>query len=337
MNGIATEPQTPEHWPKWTGRPVILVGPNPAMDRVATIERLLPGTVHRSSEVTVQAGGKSAIVARSMRRIGAEVAMHGFLSKRIGSLLSDECIALRIHDRHIRIRDETRVTSVIVELETGQSTVFNEPGPMVTSLETQQFYGELIAGVQQDDLVVLTGSLPRGIDRSFYARLATQCSERGAFVAVDASGGPLEDAIAAAPWCVKCNYKEFVDASGLPADSDREAVAAQMLDQTRRGTEIVIVTMGEEPTLVVVNNEVWSVSVPDAEVVNATGSGDTFFGAFIASIWNGENVADALRAATAGGVINASQLEPGLQEGVSLEPYASLITFSTVVVKAVPQ
>lgn len=72
------EPTTPVLWPKPTGR-VLVVGPNPAMDRLQVVPHLRPGGVHRATEVTAHAGGKSFIVARTLRLRGVEVTMYGFL------------------------------------------------------------------------------------------------------------------------------------------------------------------------------------------------------------------------------------------------------------------
>ncbi|HBF26556.1 MAG TPA: hypothetical protein DDW61_02095, partial [Actinobacteria bacterium] len=43
---------------------IVVVNPNPVFDRTIVVERLVPGTVMRTLEVEVTAGGKGVNVAR---------------------------------------------------------------------------------------------------------------------------------------------------------------------------------------------------------------------------------------------------------------------------------
>ena len=50
---------------------IVVVNPNPVFDRTIVVERLVPGTVMRTLEVEVTAGGKGVNVARALRVAGA--------------------------------------------------------------------------------------------------------------------------------------------------------------------------------------------------------------------------------------------------------------------------
>lgn len=323
----ASEPSNPTTWPSVATDRVRVVGVNPAMDRLQVIDSLHAGGVHRATSVTARAGGKSFIVARTIRRRDVDVTMYGFLGGPVGDLASAECEQLGIDDRHTRIVESTRITPVIVEAATGRSTVINEPGPLIRGDEIEALLQGFRADVGPGDLVVCTGSLPRGVDPGLYHELVREASSRGALVAVDASGEPLARALEAAPWFVKCNGAEFAGAFSIPHDGGDAAIVSGMLEQIARGTALVVVTMGPSAFLVASAEGVWRVRVPDTIVVNATGSGDTFLGCFMAAAARGASLADALRDATAGGVVNAGQLEAGLQAGAVLEPYRSRVDF----------
>jgi 1-phosphofructokinase family hexose kinase len=314
----------PQLWPAVATGRVVVVGPNPAMDRLEVVDELIPGQVHRASSVTVRAGGKSFIVSRTIRRRGVGVSMYGFLGGPVGTLVADACAELGIDDQHTPIADSTRITPVIVERATGRSTVVNEAGPQITEAEEAAFRAALLEAVSPGDLLVCTGSLPPSIAPSLYAELAAHAAATGAFCVVDASGEPLRAALEAAPWAVKCNRAEFAAAHGLPSATD-DAIAARMLAQLDRGSSVVIVTMGGAAFLVAVAGACWRVTVPPTDVVNATGSGDTFLGCFAAAVASGEGLETALRYGTAGGVVNAAQLEPGLQPGADLDGIAAQV------------
>ncbi|GAA2187305.1 1-phosphofructokinase [Leucobacter alluvii] len=259
--------------------------------------------------------------------------MFGFLGGPIATPLIREFEELGIEDKHTKISEDTRVTTVVVELSSGRSTVLNEPGPLVSKSELSRFEDTLFHNIRAGDLIVCTGSLPRGVGDDCYGRISRMATERGAFTAIDASGEPLSMALKSAPWCVKCNRQEFTQALAITEDVDDAKLIELMREQTKRGSSIVIVTMGGSDFLAATQHGVWRIHVPQIDVVNATGSGDTFFGSFIAAIWRGDDLEGALRDATAGGVVNALQLEAGLQVGASLEPYRSQVWFGTAMLE----
>jgi 1-phosphofructokinase family hexose kinase len=330
---LSDEPISPRDWPTTTTHRIRIVGPNPAMDRIQTVGDLVPGSVHRVRSVVAKAGGKSFIVARTVRTLGVDVSLYGFLGGPVAELAARECRELGIDDRHTPIRGETRITPVIVEESTGRSTVFNEPGPEVSATEVAELTRRISADLEAGDLVVCTGSLPPGLDAGFYADVVRTGRSRGALVAVDASRDVLRLALDAAPWIVKCNRTEFEAATGLSAAGSGATsvtdVTAAMQRQVDRGTSVVIVTMGASAFLVATGDGVWTVHVPRIEAVNATGSGDTFLACFVASVADGGSLAEALRQATAGGVANAAQLQAGLDDTSALEGYAREVSFAS--------
>lgn len=307
----------PPSWPSPAERSIRVVGPNPAMDRLQVISELYPGSVHRATRVIERAGGKSFIVARTLRRLGVDVTMFGFLGGPVGALMVSECAALGIVDCHTQIRGSSRITPVLIEEGSGRSTVINEPGPMIDPGELERLLERVRNDVAVDDIVVCTGSLPRGVPQNLYAEIVSLADRAGAFTVVDASGEALRSALTAAPWVVKCNAVEFAWAQRC-SPSDDQALMSGMRRQIELGTSAVIVTRGRDTTLLSTADGVWQVSVPEVETVNATGSGDTFLGCFVAAVSNGLSLPRALCDATVGGALNAGSLEAGLPEGADL-------------------
>jgi 1-phosphofructokinase family hexose kinase len=314
----------------------MIVGPNPAMDRLEVIGQLEPGSVHRVRRVHARAGGKSFIVGRSARVLGADVEMFGFLGGAAGELARTECRELGIDDRHTSIAADTRITAVIVESKTGRSTVFNEPGPPLTDDERQAFWDAVSERLGAERIVACTGSLPPDLPADSYGRIVAAANAAGAYSAIDASGKVLRAAVAATPWLVKCNGQEFRAAigDGASGDPDVADLVGHVAALISGGVSIVVVTMGPKDFLAATADGMWSVTAPGVDVVNATGSGDTFFAAFLATASQGGSFADSLAAAAAGGAVNASQLEPGLQPGAELAALAAQVRFSALEVSA---
>ncbi|WP_374009159.1 1-phosphofructokinase family hexose kinase [Leifsonia sp. LS-T14] len=300
------------------GAPAILiVGPNPAMDRTEEIADFRPHKVNRALVSSPRAGGKSIIVARAVRRLGHHVSAYGFLGGATGHYLRAECEALGIRDRHTEITDETRINTILVDDRTRLSTVINEPGPIVSPAEIAALTSTVSDDLREGDFLILTGSLPRGTTDDFYASLIALGRARGARSIVDAEGSVLASAAGAGPWAVKCNLDEFrAIAPGAPqtlaGDGDRTRLVAAMHALVDTGISLVIVTLGAAGLIAVTPTHVFDVDAPPVDTKNATGSGDTFLAGFASALADGADVATALRVGAAAASANAAVLIPDI-------------------------
>lgn len=299
--------------PPPVGPTVHVVSPNPAQDRLQVVPHLVIGEVHRATEVVSRPGGKGMIVARGVVRLGGRAALHGFVGGSVGAQISAGCRDLGIEDRHVPIDGETRVTTVIVDSASGASTVVNEPGPEVRPSDVDSLVDGLLQAVRPGDLVVCTGSLPRGAPPDLYARCVSALRGRGALTVVDTSGPALALAVRSAPDVLKVNEEELRADAGLagPAEDgvDLPTLMGRALDA---GIGSVIVTRGAAGLSYRSSSEAWDVRSPEVPVVNATGSGDMMLAGFVTALARGDDRKTALRTGAAAGAANAARLEPDL-------------------------
>ncbi|GAA0430635.1 1-phosphofructokinase family hexose kinase [Leifsonia naganoensis] len=319
--------ELPTGWPSGPGatRTIAVVGPNPAMDRTEEIEHFRPHEVNRAAVSSPRAGGKSFIVARALRRLGDDVTLYGFLGGATGSYLRDECARLGIRDRHTAIADDTRINTILVDERTRLSTVINEPGPQVSPAELRGLTTALATDIRSGDLLVLTGSLPRGADDTLYADLVVLASQRGALSIVDAEGETLVRAAAALPWAVKCNLEEFLaiapDApERIVTEDDRRRLVTSMQSVARWGIQLVIVTLGADGLVAVTKSHAYEVVAAAVETKNATGSGDTFLAGFVSACAAGSSLPQALQHGAAAASANAAVLVPDIGPEPRLDP-----------------
>jgi len=94
--------------------------------------------------------------------------------------------------------------------------MFTEPGPAVTQAE----WSTLVDGIPEllttsgATVLVLSGSLPRGVPDDAHAELVVLARDHGALTIVDAEGTSLWQAVAAHPDVVKPNLTELAAATG---------------------------------------------------------------------------------------------------------------------------
>ena len=64
----------------------------------------------------------------------------------------------------MRIGDESRTSTAVIDPTSGVQTEINERGPEVTEAEVSLFRDKLLYLAKGADICVFAGSLPRGVD-----------------------------------------------------------------------------------------------------------------------------------------------------------------------------
>jgi tagatose 6-phosphate kinase len=191
---------------------IVTVTLNVAMDVTYAVPRLEPHTVHRVTAVWRRGGGKGVNVARLLGALGEEVIATGLAGGRTGELVRADLAGAGVDARFHPIAGETRSSVTVVA--GGDATVFNEPGPEVTAAEWAAFrdgFAALLDGTGAR-VVVLSGSLPRGLPPDAYAVLAGTARRAGARVLLDAGGPALRHGLAGRPHVAKPNLTELAQA-----------------------------------------------------------------------------------------------------------------------------
>ncbi len=193
-----------------------VIGANPAMDRISTWPPVRLGAVNRAVAVSVVPGGKGFNVARAALRLGTSATAYGFLGGEVGQALRSMITADGVIDRHTAIGAGTRVCFVVVEPGAEQTTVLNEPGPLVTEAEVGRLLDDIGADTGPEDLLVIAGSLPDSVPAGVIREIIELGRAAGARTLVDIHSEALRVAFASRPWMLKCNRRELLALLGAP-------------------------------------------------------------------------------------------------------------------------
>ncbi|GEP03312.1 1-phosphofructokinase [Methylobacterium oxalidis] len=281
---------------------VVTLTLNPAIDQTVTLERLVPGAVHRATALRSDAGGKGVNVARCLADWGIPVAATGILGQDNAAPF-EECLAQKgIDDRFVWIAGETRTNLKLLDLATSDTTDVNLPGLAVTPGTLDAVRAVLADMTGHDTLVVLAGSLPGSLPAETYARLTRDLRARGARVVLDASGPALAAALAAEPAAlphlIKPNRHELEEWAGRPlAGLPEIAEAARGL--VRRGIPHVAVSMGADGALLAAQDAVLHARPPAMQVASTVGAGDALVAGLVAALYSGLDLPDTARLALA--------------------------------------
>ena len=160
---------------------IIAVTPNTALDVTYEVDELKPQHSHRVRAVHQRAGGKGVNVASVLALMGHEVVATGFAGGATGAQIRADLDSRGLRHRLVECEGESRRTINVVSAVNGEATIFNEPGPEVSAARWQELLDKLCELVDSTagTVVVLAGSLPRGLPKDAYAEVITLCRETG--------------------------------------------------------------------------------------------------------------------------------------------------------------
>ncbi|MET9219603.1 1-phosphofructokinase family hexose kinase [Streptomyces sp. NPDC088197] len=269
---------------------IITVTLNAALDVTYRVPSLRPHSTHRVTHTAERPGGKGLNVARVLAALGRPAVVTGFVGGPVGAELRER-LAERaaeyddglLTDALVPIAGTTRRTVGVVDDTTGDTTMFNEPGPTVTPREWGGFlerYRALLADGRAT-AVALCGSLPPGLPVGAYAELVREARAAGVFVLLDTSGEPLRRGLAARPDLIKPNAVEL---TGLTGFSEPARAAG---DARRRGARAVAASLGEDGMLALTEEGGWQALPPARLAGNPTGAGDSAVAGLLSGLAEG--------------------------------------------------
>ncbi|MGW2564357.1 PfkB family carbohydrate kinase, partial [Streptomyces sp. NPDC001514] len=175
----------------------------------------------------------------------------------------------------------------------------NAPGPRLTPSESRALLAAVSAHSPSASWIACCGSLPRGLEPSWYGELVARAHESGARIALDTSGPSLLSALSGRPDVVKPNTDELAEAVSRPLATVGDAVkAAEELRSLGAGA--VLASLGADGQLLVSSAGTWfgSASVDADRIRSNVGAGDASLAGFLAAGGEGP---DALVCAVAHG------------------------------------
>jgi tagatose 6-phosphate kinase len=296
---------------------ITVAGFNTAIDRFIRLDTLQPGQVQRAREEKTYPGGKGVHVAQTIAALGEPVRLIGVVDAAHESFIARRMSARGVLFRGVAIHGELRQCLALQEAGGGITEILGQ-GPRLSQVEQDDLLHEFGHSLQQSELVILSGSLPRGFADNLYAGLIDYAHGLGKRCLVDASGEALRLAVGAKPYLVKPNRDEVTALVGHPVSNLETALmAARALRE--RGIAAPVVTMGELGAVGADESGAWHAQLAAVHTRNAVGSGDCFLAGMAVAIKRGLPLEQALRLAVACGVANAQSEETGFAERGSVE------------------
>ncbi|MEY2410577.1 MAG: tagatose 6-phosphate kinase [Verrucomicrobiota bacterium] len=246
-------------------------------------------------------GGKGVNVARWLKHLGGKPRLLLPLGGTTGAEMQRGLRRERIPIRTIPLRGTTRANVIVTTRAQGQLR-FNPPGPTLSAADWRRVKAAVRDELHGAALMVLSGSLPRGVPVSAYRELMALADRAGVRVFLDCDGESFRDAVRARPLLVKPNEHELEGFCGRRLKGENALRrAAGALSEITGGW--VLLSRGRAGALLLHSKDgtILHAAAPRSKARNTVGAGDAMLSAVAGEVVAGSTPVSWLRAGIAAG------------------------------------
>ncbi len=266
---------------------ILTVTVNPALDKNYIVPGFTLTGIHRVESMSTIPAGKGLNVSRALRALGVPTMATGISGGFTGRQIESSLTQLGIQHHFVRIRDESRANSLLLDLHRSVHTEVKEPGPHIPKDAWKRLETKILELAPSCSWIVFAGSPPPDTSPQIYFRLIKCIQPLGVKIALDTRGPWLQEGIKAHPDLIKPNWEEFQELVGPCYSTVQGIHKARQLQEQGIGT--IVVSMGAKGAMAVHGNSNYLIQEPPSvDVVSPIGSGDTLVAGLL-SKWRGND------------------------------------------------
>ena len=273
---------------------IVTVSANTGLDYIYFIPQWESGKTLRASRVVQGMSGKPADCSWILAEMGITSLALGFAAGMTGEIVKAMMASRGITTDFVPVDGESRRNLIIATEDGAAHTAITSSSLVVSEAHIAALREKYIAALDGCELVVLGGTLPKGMKPEFYTDLIALARERNIPVIFDAVEPNLSAGLASHPTYVKPNRDELSQFIGKSVETVEEAFAAGSVLLERYGT-IPIISLGDEGGLAVLPHRAYRIPPIKVPVVNAAGAGDAVLAGLAASIFRHQPIEEGIR------------------------------------------
>ncbi|MCJ7688225.1 MAG: 1-phosphofructokinase [Clostridiaceae bacterium] len=291
---------------------IITVTLNPALDKTVEINQFTISSVNRIVSTRLDAGGKGINVSKVIKELRHKSLALGFLGGSSGNYIKNYLDDLNIKNEFLSVKGETRTNLKIIDKVNNTHTDINENGPDLKEEDIANIKEKIMQHCTLKSLVILSGSVPRGIGSSIYGDIIKAVKTKGGKVILDADGEMLMQGIKAGPYMVKPNIDELQKAFGITIHNEDEVIetAKKILEY---GVKYVVISQGSEGSLFISRDKVAKAKGIKVGVKSTVGAGDSMVAALAVAVESEYTFEESIKLACATSTANV--MTEGTQTG----------------------
>ncbi len=268
---------------------------NPSIDYFLKFDKTVLDDVNRINESRFVAAGKGINCSKMLDVLEIPSETVYFAGGRTGDFINESLKPYQYLTAHpIAIEGLTRIN---VKVYGSVDYAFNPTGPLIEEKRKQELL-DYLSRLSSEDVVIISGSLPRGVDREYVKTMCRLISERGAKSVLDVPNFKVKDFEGLDVYLIKPNEDELkymVDGENINKDNYKD-----YLKKIREaGVRNILLSMGKHGALYYGEYGIYHVDTPKVTLVKSIGAGDSMLGTFVATILRTNDIENSLRLASA--------------------------------------
>jgi fructose-1-phosphate kinase PfkB-like protein len=253
-----------------------------------------------SGRVVLSAGGKGHNVARQLHQWGVPTISVICDGGAEGVAWMDHAKKEGVKTLQIPVRAEMRQGWAWL-MEGVERIDFFTADLRIGPREWRKIREYWMRNLKSGDWWVVAGSSAAGWPKGWWKNLISDLQKKGVSVLVDSRGALLREAVEAGADWIKCNLEEAEQTTGL------KGVDRCVRSLIGNGTTGVVVTLGKDGLVAVVNGTMFSIPAPKVKVKDPTGAGDVVTAALVYSENRGWTMEKTLQIAAGVGARKVSR------------------------------
>ena len=282
---------------------IITLTINPALDKSAKINGLVPEQKLRCFSINHQPGGGGVNISRVLKRLGTESNCMVALGGETGNLFENLLLKEGVKLTKLPIASSTRENFSVVDTQTSLQYRFGMPSNKILSDELEAIKKILQKKVKNNDVLVLSGSLPELVSENFYSEIITLFEHTKVKIVLDTSGKPLEETLKdKAVFLVKPNQRELAQLANKEflSTKEQEAFAMSMIESKK--AEYIVVSLGARGAFMASKEGIIYQTTPSVKVNSTIGAGDSMVAGLLYALEHGFSNKHVLKYGVACGV-----------------------------------
>lgn len=278
---------------------ILTICPNPSIDCTIELDSLNVGKLNRVDNKVETYSGKALNVAVGVARLGEKCLATGFMFDANARLFEQVLDREGVEHKFVYNPGNARTNYKIID-KRSMLTEINDRGERVLP-DKQDELVAMVRDITPDyDIAVMSGSLPKGVDPSFYGRVLSAIPQN-VKVIVDTEKANMLSALQSREiFMVKPNLRELEDFTGRVVRDLHDMVKASA-KYLNMGVKYVLVSLGAEGAVLTDGTESFFCKSASVAVNSTVGAGDSMVSAVCVGVEKGVPMQEILRMAAAAG------------------------------------
>ena len=281
---------------------------NPAIDYVVHADEMQVGSVNRSRSEEIYFGGKGINVSIVLSELGITSKALGFVAGFTGKAIEEGVRKMGVETDFVHLN--SGFSRINVKIKSNDETELNGQGPKISDMAISALY-EKLDRIEEDDTLVLAGSIPNSLPSDIYEKILERLSGKNIRVVVDATKELLMNVLKYKPFLIKPNNHELGEMFSVTLTSEEEIVKYAGKLKEMGAANVLVSMAGDGAVLVDETGAVHRCGVCSGKVKNSVGAGDSMVAGFLAGLEKGD-YEYALKLGTASG--GATAFSEGLAQ-----------------------